>query len=194
MSPVSDQVLVNAPGLKLFVSDYGAASIEEVAYVPDTSAWAVSVYAGGASCDAPFKLPPDWPSTISATSLSPIWGRTPLRKSPAGGDPGYWPVLSGPLGGYGSFYGHAGLAFDPKGNLYVANLVDLQHAGTPFNQDSGNSISEFQPVPPAPAVPATYNGSTIASGLTGVRGLALDSHGNIFVADFDEQQDLELDV
>ena len=188
LSPVSDQVLVNAPGLKLFVSEYGAASIEEVAYVPDTSAWAVSVYASGASLTTPAGLAFDNFGDLVVANME----TNPIAQVTAGGDLGYWPVLSGPLGGYGSFYGHAGLAFDPKGNLYVANLVDLQHAGTPFNQDSGNSISEFQPVPPAPAVPATYNGSTIASGLTGVRGLALDSHGNIFVADFDDNKIWEL--
>ena len=195
LSSVSDAVAVNASGLKLFVSNYGAGSIAEVAFAPNTSTWDVSVYASdgtpappgtGVPLNAPAGLAFDNFGNLVVANMK----TNLMAQAAAGGGLGYWPLLNGSFGGYGSPYGRVGLAFDSQGNLFVANLADTGNPG--FNPDSANTISEFQPVPPAPAVPTTYNGSIIASGLNGVRGLALDSHGNLFVANFEENTISEL--
>lgn len=65
-----------------------------------------------------------------------------------------------------SLSGPDGLAFDARGNLFVAN-------------SNGNSITEFL----AGATPGTFGaGTVVETGLSDPRGLAFDARGDLFAA------------
>jgi hypothetical protein len=88
----------------------------------------------------------------------------------AGTGPGTFSTTAIPLSGGLSY--PAGLAFDSRGNLFVANSA------------GSDSITEFAFTPGAGATPGTFGTGKVVlngGGLNGVTGLAFDSRGDLFV-------------
>jgi hypothetical protein len=88
----------------------------------------------------------------------------------AGTGPGTFSTTAIPLSGGLSY--PAGLAFDSRGNLFVANSA------------GSDSITEFAFTPGAGATPGTFGTATMLTGggLAEPNGLAFDASGNLFTS------------